>query len=88
MKIPLLGLVENMSYFKCSNCSTPQYIFGKGHVKQIQKDYNIDNILKVPLTQSIAEACNQERPSILDEPNKESIDDYNTFTLQLLKGLQ
>ena len=35
LKVPVLAIVENMSYFKCGKCNEEHKIFGEGHTKQL-----------------------------------------------------
>ena len=57
MNIPVLGIVENMSYFECPDCHTKHQIFGDSHVEDIAKEYGILNIAKLPIDPKLAAAC-------------------------------
>lgn len=57
MEIPVLGIVENMSYFLCPNCNKKHYIFGKSHVDEISKKYDINNVIKLPMNPELAAMC-------------------------------
>lgn len=57
MNIPILGLVENMSYFKCDNCGKTHKIFGESHIEEIANEYNLKVLGKVPIDPKISEAC-------------------------------
>ncbi len=59
MDIPILGLVENMSYFKCPDCGKEISIFGESHIERIATDNNITNIAKLPINPKIAAACDK-----------------------------
>lgn len=59
MKIPIIGLVENMSYFKCPDCSKEYKIFGESHVEDIAKQHGIDILARMPIDPKIAAACDQ-----------------------------
>ena len=54
MNIPVLGIVENMSYFKCSDCGKEHSIFGESKVEQIAKEYGIPKFAKLPIDPVIA----------------------------------
>ncbi len=56
MKIPVLGIVENMSYFKCPDCGQEHKIFGESHVDEIAEKYNIPNVAKIPVDPKLAAA--------------------------------
>ena len=57
MKIPIIGIVENMSYFKCPDCDNIHNIFGESHLDEIAQAHNIENISRLPMDPSIAKAC-------------------------------
>ena len=48
MNIPLLGLVENYSYFMCPNCKTEHKIFGDSHIDEVAKTFDTNVLAKVP----------------------------------------
>lgn len=48
MNIPVLGLVENMSYTVCPHCNEKHSLFGESHIDEIAKKYNIDTVCKLP----------------------------------------
>ena len=45
MDIPVLGIVENMSYFKCPDCGKEIKVFGESHIEDIAEKYNIKTCL-------------------------------------------
>ena len=49
MKVPVLGIVENMSYVKCPHCGEEIHIFGESHVEEIAKKENIPVIARIPI---------------------------------------
>ncbi len=57
MNIPIYGIVENMSYFKCPDCGKEHYIFGESKVEEIAEKYAIDAVEKLPVDTSFAKAC-------------------------------
>lgn len=57
MNIPILGIVENMSYFKCPSCNEKHNIFGESHIEKIAEEYSIKAIAKMPIDTEIAKAC-------------------------------
>ena len=56
MNIPLLGLVENMSYVECSQCGSKLEIFGKSHIDEIAAKYGIPVLAKIPMREGYAQA--------------------------------
>ena len=57
MNVPILGLVENMSYYKCDDCGKEHKIFGESHIDEIAKKYNINVVAKLPIKPEIASAA-------------------------------
>lgn len=55
MNIPILGLVENMSYVQCPDCDKKIYVFGESHIADIAKQHNIPVLAQIPMTPSLAE---------------------------------
>ncbi len=56
MNVPVLGIVENMSYFECPDCGGHHSIFGESHIDEIAKKHNIKTVAKLPIRSEIAEA--------------------------------
>ena len=54
MNIPVLGIVENMSYFKCPDCGKEHAIFGESKVNAIAEEFGIDNIARLPIDPAVA----------------------------------
>ena len=54
MNIPILGLVENMSYFVCPDCGKEHSIFGESHVEETAKEFGIPSFAKLPIDPVIA----------------------------------
>ena len=59
MNIPILGLIENMSFFKCPNCEEQHSIFGNSHIETITRKHNLKILAKLPIETKIANACDQ-----------------------------
>ncbi len=54
MNVPVLGLVENMSYFKCPDCGKEHAIFGESKVEQIAREFGIEHTARLPIDPVIA----------------------------------
>lgn len=66
MNIPILGLVENMSYFKCPDCNKEIKVFGDSHIEDVAKEHNIKTIAKIPINPKIATACDKGMIELFD----------------------
>ena len=67
ISVPILGLIENMAYFKTDESDTRHYIFGESGVKYLSKDLNINFLGEIPIFQSLREASDIGRPGSLQE---------------------
>ena len=54
MEIPVLGLVENMSYLECPDCGKKMEIFGKSHVEETALAFGIPNTARMPIDSAVA----------------------------------
>lgn len=59
MNVPVVGVVENMSYFVCNKCGEKHYIYGKGNSKQIAASHGIDNYCELPFDKAVANLCDR-----------------------------
>ncbi len=66
MNIPILGLVENMSYITCPKCSEKINVFGESHIEEIASEHNINMIAKMPINQKVATACDKGMIELFD----------------------
>ncbi len=57
MNIPILGVVENMSYVECPDCGKQIKIFGESHVDEVAAKYNIPVLAKCPIDPKLAECA-------------------------------
>ena len=65
MNIPILGIVENMSYVKCPHCDEKITVFGKSNIDQIAKNFNLPVLARLPMEESTSR--------LVDEGDVESI---------------
>ena len=57
MNVPILGLVENMSYFTCPDCGKKISVFGESHIDEIAASYNVPVLGKLPIDPGLAKQC-------------------------------
>ena len=77
MHIPVLGLVENYSYFRCPDCGKEHAIFGESHIERVAADLGLKVLARLPIDPAVAAACDAGRIEELD-PN------YLTAVAELL----
>ena len=67
MDVPVLGLVENMSYFECPECGKKHYIFGDSHIDEVAEKYGVDVLARLPMNPDFAAMCDEGK--VMDIPN-------------------
>ena len=66
MKVPVLGLIENMSYFKCPDNGVEYKIFGESHIEEIAEKHNLNILGRLPIDPEISAACDAGKIESLD----------------------
>ncbi len=59
MNIPVLGLVENMSYMTCPHCNEPIYVFGESKIDSYASSRGLDVLARIPLDPEFAKKCDE-----------------------------
>lgn len=59
MNIPVLGLVENMSYVKCPDCDKEIKVFGDSHIEKVAEKFGYDLLGRIPLDPKLAALCDK-----------------------------
>ena len=57
MQVPVLGLVENYSYFRCPDCGREHAIFGESHLAETAMKYHLPVLARLPIDPNVAKAC-------------------------------
>lgn len=73
MDVPIVGIVENMSYFKCPNCNEKHHIFGNSHVTDVAKKYGITEIAELAMDPEVADACDRGDIESVERPELDSM---------------
>lgn len=66
MNIPLIGLVENMSYITCPDCGKRIPVFGESKVEKTAQEYKIPNTARLPIDPKLAAACDKGMIELFD----------------------
>lgn len=67
MNIPVLGLVENFSYFECPDCGKSTEIFGKSRIEEVAKQFGIPRFARLPIRPDVAAVCDEGMIEHVDE---------------------
>ncbi len=76
MNIPVLGVVENMSYVKCPDCGKELKVFGDSHIEEVTDEMGLDLLGRIPLDPKLAALCDRgmlelmENDYLADAPEK------------------
>ena len=68
MNIPILGLVENMSYLECPDCGRRISVFGESRIDEVAKENEIPVLAKIPIEPRIAKAVDEGTVEYLEAP--------------------
>lgn len=66
MNIPILGLVENMSYIECPDCGKRISVFGESHIDETAKENGLEVLGRIPINLAIAAACDAGKVEEID----------------------
>lgn len=76
VQVPILGLVENMSCFKCPKCGEKSYIFGEGGAQRTAEDMDMKFLGEIPLEIDIRTGSDEGKPIVISSPNSASAQAY------------
>ncbi len=68
MNVPILGIVENLSYYECPDCGKRHSIFGESHLEEIAAKHGIEAVARIPIDPEIAKACDNGEIESLPAP--------------------
>jgi ATP-binding protein involved in chromosome partitioning len=67
--IPILGIVENMSFHVCAKCGHESHIFGSGGAQRMASDYGTELLGQLPLDESIQQQADSGKPTVVADPD-------------------
>jgi ATP-binding protein involved in chromosome partitioning len=74
--IPILGVVENMSFHVCPKCGHQSHIFGAGGAEKMCRDYGTELLGQLPLDEAIRSQADSGKPSVVSDPDGPVADIY------------
>jgi len=69
VNVPVLGIVENMSWFECPHCGKPTPIFGTGGGKRLADEVELPLLAEIPLYPRVQEGADRGVPIVVAEPD-------------------
>jgi ATP-binding protein involved in chromosome partitioning len=79
--VPVLGIVENMSYFCCPNCGHRTEIFAHGGARACAVKYGVDFLAEIPLDIQVRETSDDGRPIVVSEPGHPIAEAYRGLAM-------
>jgi ATP-binding protein involved in chromosome partitioning len=67
--VPIVGVIENMSYLECPHCNEHINIFGRGGGQKISEKFDIPFLGEIPLFPQIMEGSDKGKPVIISDPD-------------------
>jgi len=86
--VPVLGFVENMSYYVCPNCGDRAEIFGHGGAKEAAANLGIDFLGEIPLDIKIRETSDAGQPIVTSDPESPLAKAYIDVAKGVIAGLE
>jgi len=87
VQIPVLGIVENMSYFVCPDNGKKYEIFGKSKTEEVAKEYSTEVLGKVPIEPKVAEFADLGIPIVFAKEDSRSAQAFMEIADSLIKKL-
>jgi len=87
VKVPVLGIIENMSTHVCSKCGHEEPIFGRGGGERMADQYGVPLLGGLPLDIRIREEADEGRPSVVSEPDGQPAGDYRLIARRMAARL-
>ena len=87
VNVPVLGIIENMSMYKCSQCGHVEHIFGSDGGSTMTKQYGVDLLGKLPLDIDIRKNADSGRPTTAFQPDSEIALDYREIGMKMTAKL-
>ncbi|XP_050437717.1 iron-sulfur protein NUBPL isoform X2 [Adelges cooleyi] len=87
LNLPIVGLVQNMSGVKCSNCSHINQIFGNT-IQEVATNEGINSLFSIPMEQSITEGCDTGQPVVISHPESSQATIFNNLARHVIEFLK
>ena len=88
VNVPILGIIENMSYFQCTKCDTKHEIFGNGGAKDEAQKLGVPFLNEIPLDISLRISSDDGNPIVQKEPNSIISQKYIEIGSQIIKTIE
>ncbi|WP_428247974.1 iron-sulfur cluster carrier protein ApbC [Ferrovibrio sp.] len=86
--VPVLGIIENMSYFCCPNCGHRSDIFAHGGARRTAEELGCDFLGELPLVMAIRETSDGGTPIVMSQPDSAEAKAYGAIAAQVLAKIE
>ena len=86
--VPVLGIIENMSYFICPHCGQRSDIFGHGGARQEAERLGVEFLGEIPLDMAIRETSDEGTPIVIAEPEGPHARAFRTVAQRLMQQVE
>src|ERR671934_1762785 len=76
LEVPIIGVIENMSYFVCPNCSERHELFGRGGGERIAQTFGVPFLGQVPLQPNVRTGGDEGRPVVMADPDSSAAEGF------------
>lgn len=87
LSVPILGIIENMSFFEDS-AGVKHYLFGANGVKKLAREMNLKLLTELPINQDITEASDKGKPLVFFKPDHPITENFVRVSKELATGLK
>ncbi len=88
LNIPILGMIENMSFIACPHCGEKIHLYEGEGIPKALIDYNLDLLARMPFDRNITDSCDKGRPFIYDFGKTESAIILQDFVQKIVNKLE
>ncbi len=87
VQIPILGVIENMSYFVCDGCGKRHELFGHGGARHVAERLQLPYLGALPIEQTLRDTGDAGVPEVLAHPDSEVTDTFRKMAEQVASGI-
>jgi ATP-binding protein involved in chromosome partitioning len=87
VNVPVLGVIENMSLHRCTQCGHTEPIFGTGGGQRMAEQYAIELLGQLPLDIHIREQTDQGNPTVASDPQSQNAQLYRAIAKRIIAKL-
>lgn len=86
--VPILGLIETMSGFACSDCGSVSSIFGAGGAQKLAEEESIPLLGQIPVDAALVRACDEGEPIVIRDPKSPSAQAYMKAATRIVASVE